>query len=56
LFTRVLAVSFSAFDKFTLPEKEGSSYVYCGIRTEGGKLSRKDLASVNTQKRPYKNT
>ena len=43
LFTRVLAVSFSAFDKFTLPEKEGSSYVYCGIRTEGGKLSRKDL-------------
>lgn len=43
LFTRVLAVSFSAFDKFTLPEKEGSSYVYCGIRTERGQLSRKDL-------------
>lgn len=43
LFTRVLAISFSAFDKFTLPEKEGSSYVYCGIRTDRGQLSRKDL-------------
>ncbi len=43
LFTRVLAVSFSAFDRFTLPQSEGSSYVYCGIRTDRGQLSRRDL-------------
>ena len=43
LFTRVLAVSYSAFDKFTRPKTEAVSYVYCGIRDDSGVLSRKSL-------------
>jgi hypothetical protein len=44
LFTRVLTISYSAFDRFKRPpENSGSSYVYCGIRNESGNLSRKSL-------------
>jgi predicted ATPase len=43
LFTRVLAISYSAFDRFTRPKSVAISYVYCGIRSEGGGLSRKAL-------------
>ena len=43
LFTRVLAVSYSAFDRFVRPKSVAASYVYCGIRTDGGGLSRKAL-------------
>jgi len=43
LFTRVLAVSYSAFDKFTRPKTEAVSYVYCGIRDNSGGLSRRFL-------------
>lgn len=43
LFTRVLAVSYSAFDKFARPKTEAVSYVYCGIRDNSGGLSRKFL-------------
>jgi ABC-type cobalamin/Fe3+-siderophores transport system ATPase subunit len=43
LFTRVLAVSYSAFDKFSRPKSERSSYIYCGIRSERGQLSRPEL-------------
>ncbi len=43
IFTRLLTLSFSAFDRFARPQSEQMSYVYCGIRSEGGKLSRKGL-------------
>lgn len=43
LFTRILAVSYSAFDRFVRPKSVAASYIYCGIRTEGGGLSRKGL-------------
>ena len=43
LFTRVLTVSYSAFDKFARPKSQVTSYVYCGIRGEKGQLSRNDL-------------
>jgi ABC-type phosphonate transport system ATPase subunit len=43
LFTRVLAISYSAFDRFTRPKSVAISYIYCGIRSEGGGLSRKAL-------------
>lgn len=41
LFTRILAISYSAFDRFKRPApNNASSYVYCGIRNEKGGLSR----------------
>ena len=44
LFTRVIALSFSAFDKFLRPEpKEFFSYIYCGVRDDSGGLSRRAL-------------
>jgi ABC-type multidrug transport system ATPase subunit len=43
LFTRVLAVSYSAFDKFTKPKTEAVSYIYCGIRDDSGGLSKRFL-------------
>ena len=43
LFTRILAISYSAFDRFARPKSEAASYIYCGIRTESGGLSRKSL-------------
>jgi predicted ATPase len=45
LFTRVLAVSYSAFDRFRRPSiyDESSSYIYCGIRDEKGNLSQTGL-------------
>jgi ABC-type transport system involved in cytochrome c biogenesis ATPase subunit len=43
IFNRLLALSFSAFDRFARPQSEQVSYVYCGIRNEKGALSRKDL-------------
>ncbi len=48
LFTRVIAVSFSAFDRFKQPKADhSSSYVYCGIRSaKGGSLSRPALVET----------
>lgn len=44
LFTRVLAISYSAFDRFKRPAaRDSSSYVYCGIRNEKGNLSKVSL-------------
>lgn len=43
IFNRLLALSFSAFDKFARPKSEQVSYVYCGIRSEKGGLSRRGL-------------
>lgn len=44
LFTRIIAISYSAFDRFKRPPPDNSSsYVYCGIRNEKGGLSRASL-------------
>ena len=44
LFTRIIAISYSAFDRFKRPPSDSSSsYVYCGIRNEKGGLSRSAL-------------
>lgn len=44
LFTRVIAISYSAFDQFKRPVHDrSSSYVYCGIRNDKGGLSRASL-------------
>jgi len=39
LFSKVIAISYSAFDKFSRPEKSKSfSYKYCGLKDEDGRL------------------
>ena len=39
LFSKVIAVSYSAFDKFSRPQKDKSfSYKYCGLKDEDGRL------------------
>lgn len=44
LFSRVIALSFSAFDRFQRPEPEKFfSYIYCGVRDDSGGLSRRAL-------------
>lgn len=44
VFNRILAVSYSAFDRFSRPNAhDESSYVYCGIRDEKGNLSQTGL-------------
>lgn len=43
VFNRVMAISYSAFDKFSRPKDHYASYVYCGIRNDNGVLSRKHL-------------
>lgn len=44
LFTRIIAISYSAFDRFKRPQPDSSSsYVYCGIRNDKGGLSRISL-------------
>lgn len=44
LFSRVIALSFSAFDKFQRPEPQKYfSYIYCGVRDDNGGLSRRAL-------------
>ena len=50
LFTRVIAVSYSAFDKFKRPAPDpGSTYVYCGIRGERGAISSRSLYQAYAQ-------
>jgi ABC-type multidrug transport system ATPase subunit len=43
IFTRVVAISYGAFDRFRKPLNDHDSYVYCGIRTEKGGLSLSHL-------------
>lgn len=44
LFSRVIALSFSAFDRFERPQpRQFFSYIYCGVRDDIGGLSRKAL-------------
>lgn len=53
LFTRIIAISYSAFDRFKRPAPDSSSsYVYCGIRNDKGGLSRASL--VETYRRNQK--
>lgn len=53
LFTRIVAISYSAFDRFKRPAPDSSSsYVYCGIRNDKGGLSRASL--VETYRRNQK--
>jgi len=47
LFTRIITISYSAFDRFKRPSPDrSSSYVYCGIRNEKGGLSRTSLVDT----------
>lgn len=44
LFNRIIAISYSAFDRFKRPPSdESSSYIYCGIRNERGTISQATL-------------
>lgn len=50
LFSRVIALSFSAFDRFQRPEPQKFfSYIYCGVRDDNGGLSRKALEARHLQ-------
>jgi predicted ATPase len=50
LFSRVIALSFSAFDRFQRPEPQKFfSYIYCGVRDDSGGLSRRALESRHVQ-------
>ncbi|MEK6787355.1 MAG: AAA family ATPase [Pseudomonadota bacterium] len=54
LFTRIIAISYSAFDQFKRPQQDrSSSYVYCGIRSDRGTLSKNSLVEAyrSNQKR-----
>jgi hypothetical protein len=53
IFARIIAVSYSAFDRFRRPEATPfSSYVYCGIRDERGSISQRALTkSYNLNRR-----
>lgn len=54
LFTRIIAISYSAFDRFKRPQStQSNSYVYCGIRNDRGVLSPTALIDAyrNNQKR-----
>ncbi|MBR8251680.1 AAA family ATPase [Burkholderia cenocepacia] len=47
LFTRIIAISYSAFDRFKRPPSDSSSsYVYCGIRNDRGGISRVSLVDT----------
>ena len=39
MFSKIIAVSYSSFDRFTIPNKTSSfNYVYCGLRDKNGEL------------------
>ena len=39
LFTRIIAVSYSVFDSYSIPQKNATfNYVYCGLRDEKGEI------------------
>lgn len=44
LFSKIIAISYSAFDKFKRPDRDKSiSYKYCGLRDENGLIGPKRL-------------
>lgn len=52
LFARVIAISYSAFDRFRRPQSTPhSSYIYCGIRDERGAISASALNKSYNQNR-----
>lgn len=49
-FTKVIAVSYSAFDKFLIPKNNRSfSYKYCGLKDEKGFLNQAKLTEIYTE-------
>ena len=44
-FSRVITISFSAFDKFPRPDDDRASYKYCGLRDKNGRVTGKQLES-----------
>jgi predicted ATPase len=49
-FTKVIAVSYSAFDKFVRPKNDRSfSYKYCGLKDEKGFLNQTKLTEIYSE-------
>jgi len=50
LFSKIITVSYSVFDKFTRPTKQKSfSYKYCGLRDDKGLISQNKLYEIYEQ-------
>lgn len=50
LFSKIITVSYSVFDKFVRPKKEKSfSYKYCGLRDDKGLISQNKLREIYEQ-------
>ena len=50
LFSKIIAVSYSAFDKFKRPKsKRTFSYKYCGLKDDSGFMNAKKLEAVYSQ-------
>lgn len=46
LFSRIIALSFSAFDEFKRPKlSENISYIYCGVKDDEGRVTKPGLKS-----------
>lgn len=51
LFSKVIAVSYSSFDRFKIPKKTAEfNYVYCGLKDENGKRLKDDELILRFQK------
>lgn len=51
LFSKVIAVSYSSFDRFKIPKKTAEfNYVYCGLKDENGKRLEEDELILRFQK------
>lgn len=51
LFSKVIAVSYSSFDRFEIPKKTAEfNYVYCGLKDENGKRLEEDELILRFQK------
>lgn len=46
IFSKIIAVSYSAFDSFTIPDSSGTfNYIYCGLRSKDKPLGKEELLS-----------
>lgn len=51
LFSKVIAVSYSSFDRFEIPKKTAEfNYIYCGLKDENGKRLEEDELIIRFQK------
>jgi len=51
LFSKVIAVSYSSFDRFEIPKKTAEfNYIYCGLKDENGKRLEEDELILRFQK------